>query len=179
MSNINEVSRINNMTFGELRNELANCNNNPVRQKLIRNLMVIRYNQHLEKKQHYNKLKAQKELKKNPLLKSNFTNQSGDEISFDENDFKNLKPNHGSLNELESNDELFDSRNITEYDRDHANNNLMERLNTDMNLIKNKKQSTKDFMTPYSNNSCGMYAPFDNYLKSNKKTFSNLSKKSK
>ena len=47
---------MNNMTFGELRNELANCDN-PVRQRIIRNLMYIRYKQHLEKKQKIQQLK--------------------------------------------------------------------------------------------------------------------------
>lgn len=192
-----EITRINNLTFRELRNELANCQNNPVRETIIRNLMYIRYNQHLQKKQQLEKIKKEQRRKQISKIKNkleekyktndmlrvdDFIDQSDEEINFNESDFKTLKPVHGSLNELDDdngndndNNELFDSRAITEYERDYANNNLMERLNIDMDLRKIKVESKKkEFVTPYADTVGGNYAPFHRDTKSEKNNFSNL-----
>jgi hypothetical protein len=180
-----EITRINKLTFKELRNELANCKNNPVRETLIRNLMYIRYNQHLHKKQQLIQLKKEHKKKQISKIKNKLEEKYkrngdalnfDDEIDFNENDFKTLKPPFEPLNELDKTDELFDSRDITEYDRDYANNNLIERLNIDADLrkIKPKFKNKNDFMTPYSNDSGGNYAPFNDNSRSQKNNFSNI-----
>lgn len=186
-----EIARINKLTFGELRNELANCRNNPVREKVIRNLMCIRYNQHLQKKiqiEQFKKeqkrkqiMKIKNKLEKKYKYKVNHYDKTDDlldfvdndeKVQFDENDFNNVNENKNELDEV---NELFDSRNITEYGRDYANNNLMERLNIDMNLRKENPivKNKKDFATPYSNNPGNHFAPFNDFPKSQKNDFSN------
>ena len=182
-----EIARINKMTFRELRNELANCMNNPVRGTIIRNLMYIRYNQHLYKKQQLEqfrkeakrkqilqiKNKLEKKYKKNnEIINHNHSEEHYDDdfgsfkkehckdVDLNENDFNDTKPLFGSLNELdEDNSDLFDLRDITEYERDHANNNLMDRLNVDMDLHNIKVKTKNDFVMPYSND-IGSYASF-------------------
>ena len=201
-----EIARINKLTFGELRNELANCRNNPVREKVIRNLMCIRYNQHLQKKIQIEQFKKEQKRKqimkiKNKLeekykykLNENYNKpddlldfvDNDEKVQFDKNDFNNINENdlnninendfkNDFKNELDETNELYDSRNITEYGRDYANNNLMERLNIDMNLRKDTPivKNKKDFATPYSNNPGTQFAPFNNFPKSQKNNFSN------
>ena len=58
----NKIDQINHMTFAELRNELANSTD-PVRKEIIRNLMYIRYKQHMDKKERIHQLKRKNKTK--------------------------------------------------------------------------------------------------------------------
>ena len=51
---MNEID-INKLTFNELRNELFKCQNNPVKEMLIRNIMYKRYLIHIQRKKRYKK----------------------------------------------------------------------------------------------------------------------------
>jgi len=186
-----ESEKIKKMTFNELRNELAKCNNNPVKEKIIRSMMVLRYNQHMERKRYIQMKQAEKYQKmiikqqqmqhnnaNNVNNVNNVNNESDENIVLDENDFDFIKPTYKSLNELDdqSNDEDFRPvREIKEQERDKLNDNLVSRLNNDMELKNNNeknKQDKVDIVPPFSNDLGDMYAPFES-IKQNKKDFSN------
>jgi len=196
-----ESEKIKKMTFNELRNELARCTNNPVKEKIIRSMMVLRYNQHMERKRFIQMKQAEKHqkmlMKQQQLQQSNnvnnnnnvnndnninndnnVNNESEENIILDENDYDFIKPTYKSLNELDdqSNDEDFRPvREIKEQERDKLNDNLVSRLNNDMELKNNNeknKQNKVDIVPPFSNDLGDMYAPFES-IKQNKKDFSN------
>lgn len=54
MTTPEDVYRIKHMSFRELREELAECVNNPVRELLIRKMMKRLYLEHQEKKRRLN-----------------------------------------------------------------------------------------------------------------------------
>lgn len=201
MTTRQEIYRINKMTFHELRNELAYCGDNKVKEDLIRNIMFQRYQKHIElknqiehikqqKKQMYiDKLKRQQEKeykkrladekRKNKKIKE----PEDDNISLDSTDFINTGTIIKPMNELDDidNNGLFDKRDITEYDRDLTNNNLVDRLNSDIDIRtkrnngrENNNRKQIDFVSPYANTPGDNYAPFDSILKSSKKDFSNI-----
>ena len=165
-------SEIGRMTFGQLRKELAYCND-PIKEKIIRHFMYLRYTQYVNKKRQLdeiNRLRAQKaQKKKDPVNKPQEQIQVDDIASLDPDDFE-VKPVAGSLNELE--DELFDDRNVTEYERDVTNNNLVKRLNSDID-IRTMGGKKKEFLLPYSDDVGGNYAPFNSGTKVPKNDFSN------
>ena len=47
-----EMIRIKNMSFRELKNELAHCRNNPTKENIIRKLMKQKYIEHKKRKKH-------------------------------------------------------------------------------------------------------------------------------
>lgn len=60
----NMSKHINDMSFNELKKELKSCNGtNPMKERIIRDLMVIKYNQHLQKQQQY---QQQQQIKAKP-----------------------------------------------------------------------------------------------------------------
>jgi hypothetical protein len=163
-----EIERINRLTFRELRNELTKCNNDPVKEKIIRNLMLVRYKQHLERKRL-------RELKKIEYQQKQ-SEQTNDFFPFDDDDF--AKPSFESLNELDdekSNELLFSNRKIEEQDRDHVNNSIVERLNGDIDIkeMRNKKKKP-NIVSPYTNFPGDNFAPFNSKQKVPKKDFSNM-----
>ena len=203
MTSRQEIDRINKMTFHELRNELAYCGNNKVKEDLIRHIMFQRYQKHIElknqieyikqqKKQRYiEKLKRQQEKEyKKRLAYEKKNNQKlkepdDDNVSLDSTDFVNTGTIIKPMNELDdiNGNGLFDKRDITEYDRDLTNNNLVDRLNSDIDIrtkrntgrgISNKDKKQVDFVPPYADTAGDNYAPFDSILKSSKKDFSNI-----
>jgi len=185
-----EIARINRLTFKELRNELANCKNNHVKESLVRHLMYIRYNQYIQKKNEEDRIKREHKKRQIEKIKKHVeekykrkelvNNVKRDDI-FD--DIDDEDKNMASLSELvnevveEEEDNLFDSRGISEYDRDFTNNNLMERLNSDITIRTNKpkiEKSRKDIIPPYSNEPGDNYASYQSAFKSSKNNFSNL-----
>lgn len=161
------------MTFGELRVELSKSMDNPVKEMVIRELMLMRYNQHIQKKIVMEQ--RQQAIKQKQLAKQNKRVEEEEIIEFTKNDFE-IKPKLNSLNELDDfdKDDLYDDRDITEYERDKFNNNLMDRMNGDIDIRTNKKkQISMDFPPPYSNNSGDNYAPFHSKQKP-KNDFSNI-----
>ena len=154
----NIMNKINNMTFNELKNELHNCGDNKIKEKLIRELMLIKYQQYINQKQNQinkpNKILKQRKIKTNKIP----TN----EITFNDDDFND-------------NDEIDNNDNkIIEYGKDVTNNNLMDRLNNDVE-IKTMKVSTskRDVVKPFVNSSCDTYATFKQEPGTDIKSFKN------
>jgi hypothetical protein len=134
------------MSFNELKNELHNCHDNKIKEKLIRELMLIKYKEHVIKKQ--NKIKKSKKKNNNSnnsnKVPTNEIDDAEDVIDFDYID---------------------DDNNIIEYGKDITNNNLMDRLNNDMEIKKIKTtKSKKDIVKPFVNTSCDIYATFGNEI---------------
>lgn len=171
-----EITRINKLTFGELRNELANCND-PVRQYIIRNLMLVRYKQHLANKEAQQQMK--KDYRKNQIkkikskLKDKYTKKVN--ISLEPYDDSELFDHEG----IEYNDQVQEINNwegdnlngIPEYNKDKTNKNLMSRLQNDIdinrlkdNTIHNKKIN-KDFVPPFADETDDQYASFNGAFK--------------
>ena len=84
------------------------------------------------------------------------------------------QPNFKSLNELEDYNDIYDDRDISEFNRDLVNNNLMDRLNSDID-IKNFgiKKVKNNLIPPYINNAGDNFAPFNSNNR-NIKNFSNI-----
>lgn len=195
-------SSINNLTFNDLRNELANSRDNPVKESLIRNIMFIRYNQHIQKKnlkssspkQEQTKAKRQKPPATKKYVQELYDDRSNksaglatldafsggdkrDDI-LDFIDDVNSNPATGGDNSEQVIEELYDTRDIIEYERDKANNNLMQRLNGDITIRNVKTKNKTDFLLPYSNDPGDNYASFKDIGKSphvlKKNDFSNI-----
>lgn len=195
--NNTDINKINDMTFRELRTELVNSKNNPVRESIIRNLMYVRYNRHMQKKQIPIKVMANSEMQKPIPTKINYVeelqsnedddifdfldqvhhqrrshNRSAHQCAYDVPSETRL-PGGSPLDQEEN--ELRDSRGITEFDRDLANNNLMDRLNDDVHVRDARVKNKKDLILPYSNDAGDNYAPFKEVDRlRRKKDFSNV-----
>jgi hypothetical protein len=156
------VTKINNMTFSELKNELYKCHNNPIKERIIRELMVIKYQQHinLQKNKQNKKPKtvpSQKPKMIEPIEVFSFDDFSLDDFNDDKKDF-----------------DAFDRNHIIEYKKDVTNNNLMDRLNNDMEIKKMKKsKNVKEIIKPFANTSCDAYATFKNEPGTHLKSFKN------
>ncbi|MCJ7636446.1 MAG: hypothetical protein MUO21_03065 [Nitrososphaeraceae archaeon] len=180
----NEITRINKLTFGELRNELANCND-PVRQYIIRNLMLVRYKQHLENKEVQQQMK--KDYRKNQLkkIKKRIENKyvkkehvslesfDDSEIFDHDKELKNINDKVQELNELNNDNPWRDEilNNIPEYNKDKTNKNLMSRLQNDIDINRLKdntihsKKINKDFVPPFADETDDQYASFNGAFK--------------
>ena len=200
-----EIARINKLTFGELRNELANCNN-PVREKLIRNLMYVRYNQHLHKKQQLEqqkkeykkrqirqikskleeKYKVKNENRENANKNNDFLdidnnddndndNDNDNNVWFDETDF-NVKPSFSSLNEL---DDINDTNDTNEL-FDSRNITEYGRDFTNNNLMDrlNADMSLRNDKQIFKNKKDFM-APYSNEPSNNYASFDSIAKSKK
>ena len=146
--NNKEVDRINKLTFRGLKNELAKCNN-PLKEKIIRNLMLFKYKQHLEKRRQeemYQRLEQKEE---------------SNECPFNDDDFE--KPNFGSLNELDerSKDVNYANREIKEQGRDRVNKSIIDRLNNDIDIKEMRNNKKKPpVVSPYTNIAGDNFAPY-------------------
>lgn len=136
-------NKINKMTFGELRNELANCTD-PVKKEIIRNLMYIRYNQHLAKKEKIKKLKKEYRRKQIHKIKqkiedkyklSDLEKEDSESDILDINDFQKEQKFE---QEQEQENILYNNNEIPKYNRDKTNTNLMKRLSNDIDINKMK-----------------------------------------
>ncbi|QKF94068.1 hypothetical protein QKU48_gp0610 [Fadolivirus algeromassiliense] len=184
-----ELNKINKMTFSQLRNELALCND-PIKEKLIRNLMYIRYKQHINNKikmeemtrqkkmkmierENRNRIKTMEQVNDNQNMMDMLDDQ--DNISIDPDEYE-IKQNNISLNELDDENMLFDKRDITEYERDAVNNNIVDRLNSDIDIrtMRENRNTKKEFVMPYSDDVSGNYAPFNENKKLPINNFSNI-----
>jgi hypothetical protein len=170
------VTRINNMSFNELKNELYNCYNNPIKERLIRELMVIKYTQHKQyiaaRAQNKHKIKqSSTPVYKNPVVNDPdivIVDDILDDFNFNFNDIEDLSSEESNKNK------------IIEYKKDTTNNNLMDRMDSDMEIKKMKvSTSKKDIVKPFVNTVCDNYATFKNEQGTNIKKFkSNNSYKS-
>lgn len=114
------------MSFSELKHQLTQCKNKK-KELFIRQLMMFRYNQYLERQ------------------------QMNDQLQFD--DFLNI--NDDFSEDDNNNDNKWSSYQQTkeyQYSRDKINNNLMDRLSNEI-LIKKSSNSNnkknKRFIPPY------------------------------
>jgi len=175
----NELERINKLSFRQLKNELSKCDN-PIKERIIRNLMVVRYKEYLDKKKmissHYKPQQTQ-------LTQQN--ENSFNENPFNEDDFY-VAPKIKSLNELDDykeqqlkqlqrkNNELTTNRKIKEQSRDKVNNSIVERLNGDIDI--NEMRSYKkrpSVVSPYTNFPGDNYASFKSNENVSNKDFRN------
>jgi len=167
MSNYNnkDIERINKLSFNELRNELAYCND-PVRELLIRKLMKIRYielvdrkkriimQQQLEEEQRQMLIKKKMEMRYRQKLSKVKDNELSskliDELLIDdERDIDKTIRTRSMNADLDENGE---PKFVKEVKRDKLNNNLMDRLNSDMDIRKyqNMTKEKKEFISPYA-----------------------------
>jgi arylsulfatase A-like enzyme len=138
--------KLQDMTFKQLKQELAVCKN-PARELLIRNLMQQKYNAYKERK---------KTIEPKIYLK--------------DSDFEESVPEAAPQEPVYEDVDKF-----TKKAKDHVNNNLMDRLNGDIDIQKiNKKKKVKkapkQFVSPFASNHTDKYAPFDDT------TFKNIKK---
>lgn len=165
------TKQINNMSFNELKNELSNCYNNPIKEKLIRELMLIKYNEHIILQQQ-NKTK-----KHSPSIKQKIMEPI--EVPYNDNDFSldDLDSNNSSekINNFERTLPIeYNKTKIIEYDKDVTNNNLMARMDSDMEIKKMKVSSSKkDLIKPFVNATCDNYASFNDDSSPKLKSFKN------
>lgn len=160
------------MNFYQLRNELSYCDD-PVKELLIRKMMVREYT-----KLKHNKINKHKRYVRNNRSSDKITNNLTDNLTdnladdlyneiikqndmnpniFDETDFNPI-PNHGPLNDLDPNAKRFEGKYKEEIKRDSMNNNLMDRLNNDIDIQMNRVNKRKLFETPFSNENGGNFA---------------------
>jgi len=141
-----EIKRINNMSFNELRDELTYCDNN-IKELLIRKLMKDRYLRHIKKKELINK-KKEKERIKNQIYTNTIITDDNNKIIEDIDDLFN----DDELNKKDYNDDdLIDKKFNKQIERDAMNNNLMNRMNSELEIRNNKKNKNKDknILPPY------------------------------
>ena len=123
------------MTFNQLRNELAKCGDNIVKERIIRNLMVIKYNQHIQNK-------------KRPAR--------NEKIVFDETDFESPSPQKETAKKepVKKEPEKPDMK-------DSMNTKLSRRLGNDIDIMRLKTNPTEPiFIPPYADGGGGNYASF-------------------
>jgi hypothetical protein len=142
-----DIDKIKNMSFVELRDELCNCNNNPIKEMLIRKLMKQKYIYIRQRKKQNEKIIKRMYKKNSKTMKEKKDDESDEnydfledgrayeidnkEIIFTEDDF-NIMPDHGSLNELENGS--HNERYVDEIKRDTMNNQLMDRMNNELEI---------------------------------------------
>ncbi|CAH6421824.1 Hypothetical protein KVN_LOCUS512 [uncultured virus] len=122
----NDIINIKKMSFKELKNELKNSENYPVKNLIIRKIMKQKYLNHKYKQNN----KTTEEITKN----ENFSNKQYQDV-----------------------EDIYKK----EIQKDDINNNLLERLNSDIYIRKFAKPSKKDFIPPFANGSGDNFAPFD------------------
>jgi hypothetical protein len=171
MSDSNKISQ---MTFGDLRNELANCTD-PIRKEIIRNLMYIRYKQHLYKKEKVQQIKKENRNKQIRKIKRRVKKELECKYKSKDSDISDIL----DLNDFVEPDVVVEQEQIQnqvpQYNRDKTNNNLMKRLSNDIDINKMKdeniynkknKDTKRDFVPPFANNLDEKYASFNDAFKS-------------
>lgn len=158
-----DIQRIHALSFKDLKKELINCGNNPVRELMIREIMHKKYCEYTKNKSkkpliHQKQPKRTRQQEKEEEEEQE--EQEEQQIYLEDEDFDEL-PKMESLNELD------DDRFKTEVKKDHLNNNLMDRLNSDIDIcskrkdqLKKKKEQEKSFIPPFADDIGDRYAPF-------------------
>lgn len=136
------------MTFRELKNELLNGEHSKSDELMIRKLMkekAIKYK--LRQRALHAKLRSNSDSDSEEFLR--------DDDFLRDNDFADKNTSHL--------DEMEDPRHSNEVHKDHLNNHLMDRLNSEMLMRNNNKKAInkkKEFIPPFLDNNYGSYAPF-------------------
>lgn len=143
--NNNILVQLNKLTFKELKTELKK-NNDPMKEKIIRQLMKNKYIKYINYKKSIN------------------------DCELNDDDFAQPLPNKiKTLNELDDNfvncssGAINDKKFDTEIKRDQVNNNLMDRLNSDL-YIKDIMKPIKKYPTGYSPNKMPLTKPYEEVL---------------
>lgn len=156
-----EITRINSLTFGQLRNELANCTD-PVRQYIIRNLMFIRYNQYLKNKEIKQEMKKDYKRKQIKKIKKKIE----DKYKFNDLDLFIDEIDDAEINNEEIiNEEIINGKPSM---KDKTNKNLRNRMQNDIDINKNNTYTSKikkDFVPPFTNENDDRYATFEGAFK--------------
>jgi hypothetical protein len=173
------INKIKDMTFEELREELVNSRNNPTKELLIRKLMLQKWNENLVKKKQIREQKIIEKQKRIEKLKEKIKKKVESEINKNnkikkdnEEDNVEIKEEEKLLNELMDDvkdfniEETNKEREYTKYERDHLNNNLINRMESEFNLRKIKNE--KSFIPPYSDDAGENYAKFVSKKSENK-----------
>jgi hypothetical protein len=154
------MKSINDMSFDELRNELARCRNNPTKEMLLRRIMLLKYKNNMTNQQNnirkqnqINQIIQTQPIQTQPIqqYKQKMLNDLADDLledlledtgedndvtSLSDDDFNfNATPKINSLNELDDDrPDLVDGREITERTKDKMNHSMMDRLNSDIDI---------------------------------------------
>lgn len=149
-----DIDKINRMSFRELKIELLECNNNPVKEQIIRRLMLRKYELYKKKKIDKHRriqIKWEKQRMHHDM------ERNINEIELQERISKSELPkrrNYGELTGFGPLDEFegrqYDAKFGREIEKDHLNNNLMLRMNSNVD-IKKTKPLKGEFIPPYSN----------------------------
>ena len=158
---------IRNMSFDQLREELSLVQNNPVKELLIRKLMKQKY---IElRKNKFNKIDRRFDDKYN---KKKINDKLADDLLYEINKYK-PKKSHKNINTKNINTKNINTKNINtntslanidkkfipEIEKDDLNNNMMKRMNSNIDIQSFRNNSKKIFDTPFSNNNdSGNYA---------------------
>ncbi len=158
------MNKLSELSFKQLKQELINSHNSPVKELIIRRLMQKRYQEYKIKKQQ----KQQRLHKKSNPRESKVESKAEKRIFLEDDDFNTPTP---APKEQEFED--FDKFK-SEIDKDYLNNNLMDRLNSEIDIRASKQKkkqqpnnSKKEFVPPFTDDNSDKYAPF------NSQTFSN------
>mgnify|MGYP005855511951 CR=1 FL=1 len=177
----NDVERIQNMSFNQLKKELSYCKNNPSKELFIRNLMREKYIRYKKKKKNFEEKNRRHISYSNTNESTTFNeinNLGNDTIRSILNDIEDPFPeenNRNPRNDFNLN-KFEDKKNPKfkdEVDKDFLNNNLMDRLNSDIDIRKIKARNKRDFVPPFSNDVGGEFAPFRYDKNIPKNNFSN------
>jgi len=159
------MNELSSLTFDQLKQKLKEVYNDPVQSNIVRLHMKNKYTYYLKKRNMMkNKITKKSELDECGFTDSdfNFDDNNKDDAEnidalFSDEDFKTA-PTHGDLDELK--DPKFDEKFETEVERDHLNNYLMSRMDSEMHMRKNQKirKNNKDFLAPFASGSTAGYS---------------------
>jgi len=168
------------LSFDELREELYKCNNDPIKELIIRKIMRNIYINHLKKnkliKQQKQFLIKQKREQKRQIMKkkimkrykqesNKLVNELIDEMDKENDDTKIYKQNYLYNRKMGYKKNIKqDSKNDVykkEINNNVLNNNLMSRMDGEIFIRKNKRNMEKSFIPPYTNDIGAIYAPFN------------------
>lgn len=135
MTTREEINSLVDMSYNEMKQELKMCGDNKLKEMIIRNLMKEKYINCMKKKKLIDE-KVNKEIRESVMSKYK-KNQLSDE------DFKTEITVKQSTNKKRS-----------------INNDLMNRMNSEMDIIKHRTSKSKP-APPYENNGMNSgYAPY-------------------
>lgn len=149
-----DMSKLSQLSFRELKEELINSKNSPVKELIIRKLMQKKYNEY--------KMRKQQKVQKISKI---------DEFPLTDEDFNNPLPAQPIAEFEQVDDDL--NKFKSEIEKDYLNNNLMERMNSEIDIRVTKKKNNKkypkkkEFIPPFTDDNTDKYAPF------NDQTFNN------
>lgn len=174
------------LSFQELKAELEKNKGNPVREYIIRNMLLVKYGEHQKRVQQQ---RTQMVRVKMPPQQMGPRGGYQKPIVFNDEDFNSLYEDAsagGQSYEEENIDnesmqssqsqKIFTHREIKAKDKDYANRGMINRLNNDLE-IRNMKQpfDMNNFQPPYSDNAGPDFVAFDSLKPTgnSKQTFNN------